>query len=108
MEEKLVPEKYLPIGTVVLLKEATKRVMITGYASVSPDTGDKIFDYSGCVYPEGFFDYNQVCVFNHDQIGQVFFTGYEDDEEKAFMVTLNEEIKKITNEAAPSVDITSE
>ena len=37
-------EKYLPIGTVVLLKEATKRVMITGYASISPDTGDKVFD----------------------------------------------------------------
>ena len=108
MEEKIVPEKYLPIGTVVLLKEATKKVMITGYASVSPDTGDKIFDYSGCVFPEGFFDYNQVCVFNHDQIGEVFYTGYVDEEQKAFMVTLNNEIEKITNEApAPSVDLTS-
>ena len=107
-EKKEVGEKYLPIGTVVLLKDATKKVMITGYASISPDTGDKIFDYSGCVFPEGFFDYNQVCVFNHDQIGEVFYTGYVDEEQKAFMVTLNNELEKITNEApAPSVDLTN-
>ena len=44
----------LPIGSVVLLKEEKKKIMITGFASVSPDTGDKVYDYSGCVYPEGY------------------------------------------------------
>ncbi len=91
-------EKYLPIGTVVLLKEATKRVMITGYASISPDTGDKVFDYSGCIFPEGFFDYNQVCVFDHEQIDEVFYKGLEDDEEKEFMVNLKEEIERVKTE----------
>ena len=91
-------EKYLPIGTVVLLKEATKRVMITGYASISPDTGDKVFDYSGCIFPEGFFDYNQVCVFDHEQIAEVFYKGLEDDEEKEFMVNLKEEIEIVKTE----------
>ena len=91
-------EKYLPIGTVVLLKEATKRVMITGYASISPDTGDKVFDYSGCIFPEGFFDYNQVCVFDHEQIAEVFYKGLEDDEEKEFMVNLKEEIERVKTE----------
>jgi len=94
-EEKKVPEKFLPIGSVVLLRDATKRVMITGYASVSPDTGDKIFDYSGCVFPEGFFDYNQVCVFDHDQIVELSFKGLEDEEEKTFMSTLKEEVAKL-------------
>ncbi len=91
-------EKYLPIGSVVLLKEATKRVMITGYASISPDTGDKVFDYSGCIFPEGFFDYNQVCVFDHEQIAEVFYKGLEDDEEKEFMVNLKEEIERVKTE----------
>ena len=54
---------YLPIGSVVLLKEASKKIMITGFASVSPDTGDKVYDYSGCVFPEGFVDYDEVFVF---------------------------------------------
>ena len=73
-----IGEKYLPIGTVVILKGATKRIMITGFASMSPETGDKIFDYSGCTYPEGFMNYNEVCVFDHnhkeilDNIGTVF------------------------------------
>ena len=94
-------EKYLPIGTVVLLKEATKRVMITGYASISPDTGEKVFDYSGCIFPEGFFDYNQVCVFDHEQISEVFYKGLEDDEEKEFMVNLKEEIERVKTEGIP-------
>lgn len=91
-----VGEKYLPIGTVVVLKGATKRIMITGFASMSPETGNDIFDYSGCVYPEGFFDYNQVCVFNHDQIEKVYFTGYSDEEEKEFKIKFVEELSKVS------------
>lgn len=97
-----VGEKFLPIGTVVLLKDATKRVMITGFASVSPDTGDRIFDYSGCVFPEGFMSYNQVCVFDHDQIDKVFYKGLEDEEEKNFKVQLIQKVEelKASNENA--------
>ena len=83
----------LPIGSVVLLKEATKRIMITGYASVSPDTGDKVYDYSGCVYPEGFVDYDEVFVFDHSQIQEVFFLGYRDQEQIEFMGKLEVELK---------------
>lgn len=90
-------EKYLPIGTVVLLQGATKRLMITGLASMSPETGDKIFDYSGCTFPEGFYNYNEVCVFDHDQIEAVFFKGYVDDEQKAFMAEFSEKAKQITS-----------
>lgn len=84
-----IGEKYLPIGSVVLLKGATKRIMITGFASTSPDTGSRVFDYSGCTYPEGFLSYNKVCVFDHNQIDNVYFTGFVDEEEKAFMAALN-------------------
>ena len=91
-------EKYLPIGTVVLLKGATKRVMITGFASISPDTGKRIFDYSGCTYPEGFFDYNQVCVFDHNQIEKVFFKGFVDNEELSFKEELKKKIAELQNQ----------
>ena len=49
-------EKYLPIGTVVLLKGAEKRVMITGFCATELKESDetKTWDYSGCIYPEGF------------------------------------------------------
>ena len=92
-------EKYLPLGTVVILKGATKRVMITGFASTSQETGDTIFDYSGCMYPEGFFDYNQVCVFNHDQIEKIYFMGYSDEEEVEFKKQLVNELDKLNNDS---------
>ena len=92
-----VGEKYLPIGSVVILKGATKKIMITGFASMSPETGDTIYDYSGCLYPEGFFDYNQVCVFNHNDIEKQFFTGYVDEEEKTFKKKIVEELNKASN-----------
>ena len=89
--------KYLPIGSVVLLKEATKRIMVTGYASVSPDTGDKVYDYSGCFFPEGFIDYDEVFVFDHNQIETVCFKGFEDEEQQEFMGKLETELKNIND-----------
>lgn len=92
-----IGEKYLPIGTVVILKGATKRIMITGFASMSPETGDKIFDYSGCTYPEGFMNYNEVCVFDHNQIDKVFFKGYSDEEDQEFKKVLVEQLSNISS-----------
>ena len=77
-------EKYLPIGTVVLLKGGKKRAMITGFCSIAQENQEKIYDYSGCVYPEGYLSSNQVCLFDHDQIDKIFFLGFEDDEERVF------------------------
>lgn len=88
-------EKYLPIGTVVILKNGTKRVMITGFCSISNGDKSKIFDYSGCLYPEGFISSNQTLLFNHDQIEKVFYLGFVDDEEKNFKAKLNEMLKQI-------------
>lgn len=93
-------EKYLPIGTVVLLEGATKRVMITGFASMSPDTGDKVFDYSGCTYPEGFYSYNEVCVFDHSQIKQIFYKGLVDEEEVNFKAELVKKLDEMKSNAS--------
>ena len=68
-------DKYLPIGSVVLLKGGKKRAMITGFCSVAQENQEKIYDYSGCVYPEGYLSSNQVCLFDHDQIDKIFFEG---------------------------------
>ncbi len=103
-------EKYLPIGTVVLLKGGKKRAMITGFCSVAQEKPDKIYDYSGCVYPEGYLSSNQVCLFDHDQIDRVFYVGYEDEEEKLFKEKLNRIVDTIEKERAenPSTETSSE
>lgn len=76
-------DKYLPIGSVVLLKNAKKRLMITGFC-VIPNDGDKEYDYSGCLYPEGIISSDEVAVFNHNQIAKVYSAGFSDEEEKEF------------------------
>ena len=103
---KKIPEKFLPIGTVVMLKGGTKRVMIAGFCAVENGENEeenaerKIWDYSGCLYPEGFLQSNQTCLFDHDQIEEIYHLGLgadEDDEEKEFKQQLNKVIEETEN-----------
>lgn len=95
MKEKL--EKYLPIGSVVLLKDAKKRVMITGYVVKSPQHGERIFDYIGCLYPEGCISQDKNLLFDHKDIAQIFALGYTDEEQKVFMVKLHDAVSKMSS-----------
>lgn len=82
-------ERFLPIGTVVLLKGGKKRVMIIGFCAMAKEKEGKVFDYSGCIYPEGLMASNQTCMFDHNQIEKVFFKGFVDEEETEFKSKLN-------------------
>lgn len=73
-------DKYLPIGTVVLLNGGTKKVMITGFCAVTDDDKNKVFDYRGCPFPEGIIDSRGAALFDHDQIKEICHIGYENDE----------------------------
>lgn len=86
---KKIGEKFLPIGTVVMLKGGKKRVMITGFCSMDINNKENVYDYCGCLFPEGFITSNQTLLFNHEQIEEVFHLGLSDDEEKQFKEKLN-------------------
>lgn len=74
---------FLPIGSVVLLKDAEKRLMICGRIQVQ--TSDKqIFDYSGCLYPEGMLSPDRIYLFNNEDIVRIYSLGLQDEEELAF------------------------
>ena len=81
---------FLPIGSVVLLKGGTKRVMITGFCSIDNNNTEKVYDYTGCLYPEGILNSNELRLFDNDQIDKVFYKGYEDEEQQDFLKILNE------------------
>lgn len=87
----------LPIGSVVLLKNSTKKLMITGFAQVSADDPSRIYDYVGCVFPEGFIGPDQTYLFDSHQIENVFFIGYQDQEQMAFKVRIDEALTEIRN-----------
>lgn len=94
-----IEERFLPIGTVVLLKGGKKELMIQGYC-ITP-TGDvynksgkidakgEMYDYGACLYPEGMINSEQLFAFNHDQIERICFKGYETDNQKQLSKILN-------------------
>ncbi|SFK95157.1 hypothetical protein SAMN05216390_10622 [Lachnospiraceae bacterium KH1T2] len=73
----------LPIGSIVRLKEGTKKLMITGRI-ICRAGSDEIFDYVGCTYPEGLTDAKNMLFFNRDAIEEKFFIGFQDKEEIDF------------------------
>lgn len=85
-------EKFLPIGSVVLLKNADKKVMITALCSIALDKKE-IYDYSAVIYPEGVIDNKDTLLFNHDQIKEIYSVGYMDEDCSKYL-----EYIKIINE----------
>lgn len=79
LEERTNMKKYLPIGSVVLLKNSSKRVMIAGFMQKQKESG-RIWDYSACLYPEGIIHPDQLYLFDADQIDQIYFIGFQDKE----------------------------
>jgi hypothetical protein len=89
-------EGLLPIGTVVLLKESTKRIMIIGVCQKQANIEENIiWDYAACVYPEGYLGIDQTYLFNEDQIERVYAIGYQDEEQFAFKVKADRALKQL-------------
>ena len=94
--------KLLPIGSVVLLNNGTKKVMVTGFYTVPANDNTKVFDYCGCLFPEGIITSEQNLLFDHNQIQTVCYMGYANEEDKEFKAKLAELINKEAPTAAPT------
>lgn len=82
-------KKWLPLGSVVVLKGGNKQLMI--YGRVQKEVkGDKLWDYVACLFPEGNLGPEQSYIFDKDQIERVFFLGYQSLEEIDYTESLDE------------------
>ena len=84
----------LPIGSVVLLKEAETKLMIIGRI-VSDSKMEEIYDYVGVIYPLGMSAANDQYFFNRDAIGQVYHVGYIGEEEISFKKEVLDELGEL-------------
>lgn len=103
-------DKYLPIGTVVMLKGGEKALMINGFCVNPPEEENlsEVYDYSACFYPEGLITLNNTLAFNHDDIDNVLFEGYETEDHKDFekiLVDTLEEMKRIDDEDVETLEL---
>ena len=80
-------KSYLPNGTVVLLKGGEKKIMIYGRRQKRV-TDEHEYDYIACLYPEGNINEDYMYLFNHEDIKEIVFRGFEDDERSEFISKL--------------------
>lgn len=87
-------KKYLPLGTVVSLKKAQDaKFVIIGRSQVADG---KLYDYSACLYPQGYTGADHLYAFNNEDVDMLYFIGMQNDEEFAFrqaLVEAEEELK---------------
>ena len=89
-------DKFLTIGSVVMLQGGDKRVMITGYLPMPDKPGsEEMYDYIGCIFPEGMMTFDEILVFNHYQIDKVYSLGYHDKEVDDFKKELEDVEREI-------------
>lgn len=72
-------ERTLPIGTVVSLYGAEKRLMILGYLKYLKGDDTKVYDYCGSTFPEGYLDSESTAVFDHNDIEHIYALGFQDE-----------------------------
>lgn len=85
---------FLPVGTICKLKNGVKNIMITGFCPVTDETEKGMYDYCGCLYPEGMISSDMNLLFDNDQIEEVLFKGFENAEEVEFKKRLVDTMNK--------------
>ena len=88
----------LPIGSVITVKEANKKMMIIGILQKSKDTK---YDYMAVLYPEGYLTQKQIYLFNHEDIEEVHFLGFMGVDYQVFrknLVNILEDIEEAESE----------
>ena len=85
---------FLPIGSIVALKNLKKKVMVTCIYVKDPDNDKLIYDYCGCMYPEGAVINNKNILFNGSDISEVVFMGYTDIDFQEYNNEIEDKIRK--------------
>ena len=68
--------KFLPIGSVVIINDGSQPVMIYGRKQINTDD-EKVWDYVGCLYPEGNLGEEYNVFFNDEDIKEILFIGFQ-------------------------------
>ncbi|MCL2425841.1 MAG: DUF4176 domain-containing protein [Oscillospiraceae bacterium] len=86
--------EFHPLGSVVIVRGGVKKTMIIG-RGLAAEVGDspKIFDYAGCLYPEGLLG-DQIMYFNHADIAKLVFTGFSDEDNELMINNINDWMEK--------------
>lgn len=85
MENK--KQELLALGSIVVLNGGYKKLMIIGRMQLHGKE-EKLWDYLGVLYPEGYLGDNYKFLFNNEDISEVIFEGYSDLEDETLKLAL--------------------
>lgn len=91
-----INNKFLPVGSICTVNGYNKKIMITGYYSIEYTGNVKMFDYSGCDYPEGLLLSNKKCSFNHSDILLIDYLGFINEDYNKLNEILNSQKEDVT------------
>ena len=98
--------KYLPVGTVCKIKDVDKLVFIVGFCVKGSGSDKAIHDYVGCFYPRGEDASKKHILFDHNQIMEVLYIGFQSEEDKAYKLKIAEVINgKSTKIETPDIEV---
>jgi len=82
--------EYHPLGTIVIIRGGVKKMMIIARGLATEINGaTKVFDYAGCLYPEGLIG-DQLMYFNHADVAKVVFEGFNDEDNVMMVENINQ------------------
>ena len=79
--------ELLPIGSVVMLKNGERPVMIYGVCQTDDETG-KEYDYISVIWPEGNLGSDSSFLFDREDIDKLLFRGAEGVDRDSFIEKL--------------------
>lgn len=85
----------LPPGSIVKLKDLKADLMIAGLLEYDPEK-EVLYDYAGVLYPVGYAGIEGPLApkcFMQEDIDQVIFRGYENQEWKNFLQNVHESVR---------------
>ena len=80
-------QELLAQGSIVVLKGGYKKLMIVGRMQLQGEE-EKLWDYLGVLYPEGYLGNDYTFLFNNEDIDEVIFKGYSDLEDEALKLAI--------------------
>ncbi|WP_208423195.1 DUF4176 domain-containing protein [Latilactobacillus fragifolii] len=87
----------LPIGSIIYLKEGSRKIMILNRGPVIEENNENIFfDYSGCSYPLG-LNIDEIFYFNEENVDKILFEGFSDEDEERFDELYSEYLRENKN-----------
>ena len=93
-----VLEKYLPLGSIVVLNGSVKKLMITARGMLTGEGENRrIYDYGAALYPEGVMD-EKMLFFDQKDIYRIVFEGYTDMDDEIMNDTIKKWVKSKIDE----------